>query len=243
MNVKKPHMNLSTIYNNNKTLSFKVLIYMTTHLSIQHLDFLRYCWPLVVERSQLLQQSNITVFVATNESSLKKEAENLLLRAYYPIVPCLNMIQQDNPGYHSGAMLAMHKAMEDDLFRGYDWVIRLNPDVLILDDKWIMKTMMDSSIDAILVICKSGIHTDFTVFRPSKVFQKGKSFTSNFMLNAENETKYELSETLKNGRYKILPGNFGKIRGYCRVRGKTSPVIHDHEFVQECIPPIIAREV
>jgi hypothetical protein len=38
-------------------------------------------------------------------------------------------------------------------FDDYDWVIRLNPDVLIRNDTWLISTMMNDSIDAIFHDC------------------------------------------------------------------------------------------
>ncbi len=44
----------------------------------------------------------------------------------------LQVHEEPNPGYQEGAMLALSVAGGNRWFRPYDWVIRLNPDVLIL---------------------------------------------------------------------------------------------------------------
>jgi hypothetical protein len=44
-------------------------------------------------------------------------------------------------GYQDGAIAALAEADTNGYFQGYDWVIRLNPDVLILDDTWIVQTI------------------------------------------------------------------------------------------------------
>jgi hypothetical protein len=63
-----------------------------------------------------------------------------------------------------------HKGVEEKWFDEYDWVIRLNPDVLILDDKWLLEIMRNSSIDGIFQDCTVCLlHTDFFAVRPRAV--------------------------------------------------------------------------
>jgi hypothetical protein len=57
-------------------------------------------------------------------------------------------------------------------FDGYDWVIRLNPDVLIRREKWLRQTMLMPDVDAILVDYTTPeqplrllLNTDFYAFR------------------------------------------------------------------------------
>ena len=39
-----------------------------------------------------------------------------------------------NPGYQDGARYAMHALLSAGWARGYEWVVRINPDVLLLDE-------------------------------------------------------------------------------------------------------------
>jgi hypothetical protein len=58
------------------------------------------------------------------------------------------------------------------MFDGYDWVIRLNPDVLFRREKWLRQTMLMPDVDAILVDYTTPeqplrrlLNTDFYAFR------------------------------------------------------------------------------
>merc|ERR1719291_1625028 len=76
-------------------------------------------------------------------------------------------------------MLAMEMATQSRWFDGYDWVIRVNPDVLIVQDDYLIKNMLDSKVDGIFADCLdrantcdhtckgSLINTDFFAVRSS----------------------------------------------------------------------------
>jgi len=128
-------------------------------------------------------------------------------------------------------------------FDRYDWVIRLNPDVLVLNDTWIRATMRNKDVDAIFVDCrdvcsvgnctnpKSLIHTDFLAFR-SHIIRKGSfnSTTLERLGKAEKVATFEFQDVLTSGRHRWLPGA-GPMRGKCRVRGDRSPVVHTHQLL------------
>ena len=139
-----------------------------------------------------------------------------------------NIINALNPGYQEGANLAMSEGAGRSLFSNYDWVIRLNPDVIILDSRWILKTMLTPDVDAIFVdcrdICRFGncvnssvkIHTDFFAIRP-RVLRPNSFNGSTFALfsNAEQTATYEFRDILQSGRHRWLPGT-GPMEGHCR---------------------------
>lgn len=59
---------------------------------------------------------------------------------------------------------------EDDY---YDWVIRINPDVLIRRSFWLRTVMKNPNIHAILVDCQTKrIHTDFFAIRPKELLRQ-----------------------------------------------------------------------
>lgn len=212
-----------------------VLLFITTSMSDQHLKFLRDCWPLVVSRSALLQRADVKLVGTLPLGRSISPGVEALRSAYKGYnTTLLDAVSLPDPGYAEGAMLALHEAVARKWFAPYDWVIRLNPDVLVLDDGWIVQQMQDPAVDALLVMCTSGVHTDFTIFRPGAL--RPDAYTSAFS-NAEKETEHEMQDIISAGRYRVLPGTW--VRGYCRVRGPQSPVVHDHRLVKECTPEIL----
>ena len=81
----------------------------------------------------------------------------------------------------SAARYAMHIALSQGWFKGYDWVIRINPDVMVLDEERLVTLMGDSQIDGVFASCgrkgscvhsgcKHGlIQTDVFAVRPGAV--------------------------------------------------------------------------
>ena len=229
----------------------KTLLFMTTSMSQQHIRFLRYCWPIIVARSALLQSCDVLVFATSDEysrdtSSFQALVQELMGAASYPASRVHSMVVP-NPGYQEGAILAMHEAMRHGWFSDghYDWIIRLNPDVLVLDDEWIVNAMTDDNVDAILSTiydgpnideAMSGINTDFIVFRPH-VLSPG-AYNSSITKNAEQETMKEFKGVLDSLRYSVLVGKSPP--GSWRVGGMNCPVVHDHNMVQECRAKILS---
>ena len=144
-----------------------------------------------------------------------------------------------NPGYQEGAILAITEAIENHWFDKYDWVIRVNPDVLIRDDTFLLERFGDSRIHSIFVDCldrdcpagnrcaDSMIHTDFFAVRPNAISLSAVRETKQD--NAELMITGVFSSIVKDGADSWVPGA-GPHRGYCRVEGKGSPVIHSHAF-------------
>jgi hypothetical protein len=142
-----------------------------------------------------------------------------------------------NPGYNEGAILALVKGFQNGWFEKYDWVVRVNPDVLIKNDTFILASMADKSINGIFVDCldrpcpagrgcfNRHMHSDFFAIRPSAVTLD--ALLNNYDANAERMTIKAFSGIVDKKTDAWLPGT-GPQRGLCRVNGATSPVVHDH---------------
>ena len=52
-----------------------------------------------------------------------------------------------------GAILALSEAEARGWFDGYDWVVRLNPDVIVSEDRFLRTHMARDGIDAVLAFC------------------------------------------------------------------------------------------
>jgi hypothetical protein len=246
----------------------KLVIYMTTHLSQSHLSFLP-CWNDAIHRLEIFRYADLILYTPnTFDPVPTRVLQNLPFRNNI-IVKYYN-----NTGYQDGAIQAMidpflvenndnnnESGNSTSWFDGYDWVIRLNPDVLIRNDTWLIQTMMDESIDAILHDCYNRIlyppiqrkipppqrlpkfHTDFTAFRPNAIdrelvlstplatFDAVKNRTTT---NAEMHLTMSLWNIYQSKRFVYVNGGKNSIPGHCRLEGVDSPILHVHEIAQFC---------
>ena len=214
-------------------------MYITTHLSNQHTEFLKHCWPALLNRLPLFQKSDFMMFITKEK---KSDGDDEYIKSIFNKTGIATVFVS-NPGYQEGAILALVEGFKNGWFEDYDWVIRVNPDVLIRNDTFILASMADESISGIFVDCQdkpcpSGrgcsdriIHTDFFAVRPSAV--------SLGELRHINETSAEpmatkaFSGIVQNEADAWLPST-GPQRGHCRVKGAESPVVHDHMLLASC---------
>ena len=130
--------------------------------------------------------------------------------------------------------------------RSYDWMIRINPDVVIRQSQWMLQAMTNTSLDAILIHCGPNtrqVHTDFWAVRPSAVNTNTNDTThhpSPFQtmgrignhLNHERTAFQNFRSILAMNRHLWVP-NMDPSRGVCRARGPQAPIIHDHDSCRE----------
>ena len=212
----------------------KLLIYMTTHLPESHIAFFP-CWKDAVERLEIFKYADLMLYTASQPT----EAQLNLL----PFRQTTIRLYQ-NPGYSEGAVQAMVDPFLENgttWFDDYDWVIRVNPDVLIRNDTWLIQTMLNTSVDLILSDCwtqdytvhsNPHFHTDFYAFRPRAVdrdhiLQVDRS-------HAETHMTQSFRHVYEAGRAAWLIGAMMENYGDCRVAGVDSPVLHVHELSNYC---------
>ena len=119
-------------------------------------------------------------------------------------------------------------------------MIRVNPDVLIRQDTWLIKTMLNTSVDMIVHECDTAnkytdhpfLHTDFFAFRPRAVdrdslLQAGRDHAEAHFTNA-------FRHLYNAQRFAYVEGGKNAIEGYCRIEGVHSPVLHVHELSDHC---------
>ena len=213
-----------------------LLIYITTHMSKAHKTSLHNCWPEALTRSPTLLGSADILFFTTTAPTQD------IVSLFGP--KRVRVELYTNPGLQQGAILALTTAVRKGWFNGYDWVIRLNPDVIIRDETWLVQTMQDPDVDGIFADCLSRkctshctqnwIHTDFFVVRPRTLRNVDEYYNHNEK-NAERGFTSYMQPTLEAGKDRWLPHTTQ--RGSCRVQGTQSPVIHDHDFIQTCQAP------
>merc|ERR1712151_73333 len=221
----------------------KVLIYITTHMSNQHKDYLKYCWPPALKNSLLLNSSDIKAYV-TPESADVNESIQLLKDTFQGQNFTYHI--QNNQGYQEGAIAAITDAAQNGRFDGYDWVFRMNPDVIVQNDTWMLDTIKnDNDASLLYTECLPGvnilnntakIHTDFFGLKPSalpegQLLKTGK--------RAEALFSEQVAPLIVKGQHRHIPEAFPLIPVYCRANGNPEgPVFHFQDangFVGEII--------
>lgn len=235
----------------------RVLLYVTTQMSRSHLWYLRFCWPEVLRHSLLLRSADVTVY-ATPPVNERREALEVLGRAFLPnsLPDCaLTVYLRANEEKHVGATSAIWYAVERGLFGGYDWVIRVNPDVIIRDDSFLVTLSHDQSARAMLIDCLKNlndsriqVHTDFFAIRP-EVLDPSQPFRSG---NAELSFTHHLGgSVLRNSEgLRWIPGADPEgpacRAGYGKPMNET-PITHFHllesgldvSWLKECPIPFV----
>mmetsp|Transcript_17696 Transcript_17696/g.39229 ORF Transcript_17696/g.39229 Transcript_17696/m.39229 type:complete len:140 (-) Transcript_17696:464-883(-) len=130
----------------------------------------------------------------------------------------------------------MGDAVDNGWFAPYDWIVRLNPDVLIRDDEFLLRTMRNESVDGIFAMCPNPgrVHTDFFAVRP-KVIAEGAFHCPQLPphFTAELQAMDEFGPIIKAKRHVWLP-NVRHNGVACRILGRDAPVVHDHALLDQC---------
>jgi hypothetical protein len=147
--------------------------------------------------------------------------------------------------FQYGANLGLELGFRKGWFDDYDWIIRINPDVLIRNSTFITQQLTNENVDGIFVDCSYKdkrhikLHTDFFMIRPNVLTQYWPSSDdqpfSNMVLEPWSKTlvNHEFTATkyfqpiLNSDRFTFLQ-DIHPSNGFCRVRGPNSSVIHSH---------------
>jgi hypothetical protein len=211
----------------------KLLVYMTTHLPEHHVVFLP-CWNDAIQRLDIFKNADGMIYTPIEPS--KEQLDQLPFRTTTIKKVATNI------GYQEGAVQAMVDPFVDEVswFDGYDWVIKLNPDVLVREDTWLIQTMLDSSIDVIVHECLSHnkhslnptFHSDFIAFRPNAVDRE------RLLQTARSHAEHHITNTFRHlydqKRFAYVEGGKNVMEGACRIAGLHSPVLHVHELANFC---------
>lgn len=94
----------------------RILFYITTHASRAHLDLWKHNWT-------TFPNADMYMYLTSSE----------VTRDWLDTRPLIGWKNTVNPGYQAGAIQAMHDptVLDDVDVDAYDWIIRLNPDVII----------------------------------------------------------------------------------------------------------------
>jgi hypothetical protein len=220
---------------------------MTTHQSPLHVDFLEKCWGHAVRRVPLLQAADLLYYTSA------KDPVQVIYNLGFRNVKVLQFeedVQVQNQSYtwrqmdrrkQIGAIRAMVDPSLREWLHPYDWVIRLNPDVLIREDLFFRTHMMNDSIAGIFHRVGSSeqplqlLHSDFYMFRPRAFFQNQNiPRCRQRRPHAEAKLLCLFQSLIEDGRALVEIPNVRNRGKLARIAGKKSPVIHDHELVRAC---------
>ena len=141
-------------------------------------------------------------------------------------------------GYQKGAIQAIVEAENQGWIKDYDWVIRVNLDVIIRNDTWLLIQMHNTHVNGIFVDCFSRacsqkcvqnvVHSDFFAFRP-KAMPDGRFEYARKRMNgnAERHATLAFREIVTSGTDAWLPNS--RQKGFCRVIHSDVIHIHDHK--------------
>lgn len=225
----------------------KILLYITTLYSTTHRNYLHCCWPKLLKESRLLKHADVLIFSNNLTAIENNNDENILdysrslFQQYNPSVKFqfaserdLQPLRDFGGGWdfkQYGANMAVQLGFSQGWFAEYDWVIRINPDVLIRQSDFIMEHMQDDAVDGIFALCGSKLNTDFFVVRPSAVQNHSAAFApppETNILNAELTARRNFQHILDQKRARHMP-DLDPMLGKCRVRGERAPVYHAHD--------------
>ena len=256
----------------NLPIKKKYAIYMTTHMSTEHIEFLTNCWPTAIQTLPLLRHADFIVYASGNNTNNQHDrilqqvlnsgstnstsSSRSKVRIYRHVQ---KSIRQYGPKWRTnvkkqdGAVKAMVDPFlttkETSWFDGYDWIVRLNPDVLIRDDTWLLRIMEDNSnntnntVDAIVIPFTSkkftnALHSDFFAFRPHAI--NGTALIEMYQQQKQDDTRHAESHVyvgfqhlIQQGRVITLP-NASHRKYHARTTGPDCDIVHDHKMLQYC---------
>ena len=208
----------------------RILVYMTTACSSCQLKHLQGCWPNSMEAAPLLSQADVLLFAGC--SNIVARGTQLWVRALSSL-PNANVSlawMRNNPGYQQGAIYSVVLATRLGWFGEYDWVIRVNPDVVFENAMFLEAHLWQSNTSAVLSQCRTRvrgpaglvIHTDFFAARPLAMDNtKWKGH-----VNAEVASTHVFKSIVDSQRAVVFQK--GTSNYQCRVMN--NGIVHQHDF-------------
>jgi len=151
--------------------------------------------------SNLLRSADILVFAVGGSAGQLDEWQRAL--ALLPNANVSMVHEMNNPGKQGGAKLAMETALVAHWFDQYEWVIRLNPDVLLLNTSLLDASMKNTTAEAILADCTvqmvtPTVMTDFFAMRPGAIAED--SFSTSTPSNSEAAATAAFDRVINKGK-------------------------------------------
>ena len=199
----------------------KMLLLLTTHCSQEHARMLRQCWPSSMMAAPTLKRADVLLWAGCDSGAAQDTpTEYARMLAALPNAN-VSLVWAERLAYMQGAITSFVYPLHYGWFEPYDWVVRLNPDVLVLDERPLVSRMLNQSHASVLSNCgymgkkitTEKIHTDFFAVRPQHL-RPMANWTS-FSSSAEREAGAYFRPLIEQGLTSWLPnGNTGWI---CRM--------------------------
>ena len=152
----------------------RILLFVTTHLSPTHKQFLSTCWRQMLVQP-FFQNADVIFYLteamarASDLESLSQFSKALVTSGVKGLLPWA--------GGQGPSTAAMHNPHMFGIWKRYDWVIRLNPDVVVYNPDRLQRYMESPDVDAVLSSCSTPstdpldrrVMSDFVVFRPGHI--------------------------------------------------------------------------
>lgn len=206
---------------------------------------------MTLANSRLLQHSDVLVY-DNHELPLPYNltTRQVMNAVFGKTVSNITIVHSTVTEKQLGAHQAMIDAFAKGWFMPYDWIIRLQPDALILNDTFLIDSVLrqHDPVDAILGRCgcsptkmfpkgcesldgtwtviPAWINTDFHMFRPTAVSSWGNNSKS--YVNAEHRASDAFGSVLRSGKVAFIENEFG----FWRFSGQT--VKHSHPRATQC---------
>jgi hypothetical protein len=143
----------------------KILLFITGHRQLEEYNY----FSRFLKRLKL--NALCDIFIHCNNPDIHNSIVN-----YYQNFNQQNkklFITSINAGYRAGPVEAISEGIELGIFKDYDYVIHLHPDVFIIDDNYLTEVLLENlNNDVVFLVNKSVPHNpkyfsfDFFIFKP-----------------------------------------------------------------------------
>ena len=234
-------LSISTQVINSTIPHGKILLFVTTHLSTGHIKSWTNLWPYLMKKSPVLGRSDILFYINSNITTDAKNQEwavDILKKN----MPNRNITLKFFPynQRQKGAMMAMIDTCNKGWFieNGYEWIIRVNPDVFIWNENILLRAMSKVGVNAVVANCDFNpknmlMHTDFFAVRSSllkPLFFQNTSVDGKMYNNAEVNFTKIMERTVTKDQVEVIVKK-NRNSPYCRIMDES--ISHFHvDFLQ-----------
>mmetsp|Transcript_41441 Transcript_41441/g.137812 ORF Transcript_41441/g.137812 Transcript_41441/m.137812 type:complete len:234 (+) Transcript_41441:20-721(+) len=211
------------------------LLYITTHLSDPH----KACLLGPAWRGDGAAH-RFHPAIVTHRHFFVPEAGVAWVRVNFPLATASSPRAGRGAGRQGGAIEAIANPVSRLLFRSFDWVVRLNPDVVVLDFAPFYAHMV-GGYEAVVGTCSGGrVLTDFTVFRAAAIDRDAVEMRCPPGIGPLPNAECEMTRLLRNATLAGLVKVVYKTRSTCRMTWK-GVVMHVHN-TSACSGPTLSLQ-